>query len=235
LPPKRLISVGKVGLRARDAAALSDYYQKVVGLRELSRDGATITLGAGERPLLVLEQRQNVPATRTIRVAPASSTPPSCCPRAPISAAGSTMPSRSRSPSKAPRTIWSRRRCTSPIPEGNGIEIYADRAPSTWRTEDGNVKMATLRMNIPDVRASVPAGDAGWQGAPDGSIVGHVHLRVGDPTVAEDWWHKELGFDTMAKYGADAVFLSTGGYHHHIGANTWQSRGAGPATRIAPG
>jgi catechol 2,3-dioxygenase len=59
------------------------------------------------------------------------------------------------------------------------------------------------------------------------SIVGHVHLRVGDPTVAEEWWHKELGFDTMAKYGAEAVFLSTGGYHHHIGANTWQSRGAG--------
>ena len=59
------------------------------------------------------------------------------------------------------------------------------------------------------------------------SIVGHVHLRVGDPSTAEDWWHSTLGFDTAAKYGAQAVFLSTGGYHHHIGANAWQSAGAG--------
>ena len=91
--------------------------------------------------------------------------------------------------------------------------------------------MATERMDIPAVRASVPAGDKGWQGAPENSIVGHVHLRVGDPAAAEDWWHRTLGFDTVAKYGAQAVFLSTGGYHHHIGANTWQSAGAGKRDR----
>ena len=83
-------------------------------------------------------------------------------------------------------------------------------------------------MDIPAVRASVPAGDPGWQGAPDGSVIGHVHLRVGDPVAAEEWWQKEMGFDTMAKYGSDAVFLATGGYHHHVGANAWHSRGAGP-------
>jgi catechol 2,3-dioxygenase len=55
-----------------------------------------------------------------------------------------------------------------------------------------------------------------------------VHLRVGDPITAEEWWHAQFGFDTMAKYGADAVFLASGGYHHHIGANAWRSRGAGP-------
>ena len=59
------------------------------------------------------------------------------------------------------------------------------------------------------------------------SVVGHVHLRVGDPVVAEDWWREEFGFDTVARYGTDAVFLSSGGYHHHIGANRWQSAGAG--------
>jgi catechol 2,3-dioxygenase len=54
-----------------------------------------------------------------------------------------------------------------------------------------------------------------------------VHLRVGDPRAAEDFWHREFGFDTVARYGTQAAFLSSGGYHHHIGANTWQSAGAG--------
>jgi len=220
------ISVAKVGLRTRNATALSDYYQRVVGLRELSRDGEAITLGTGERPLLVLEE------DKTLR------------PDDPRSAG--LFHTAFLLPSRADLGRWIEHAVQKQIPiegasdhlvsealyltdpEGNGIEIYADRAPSTWRKEDGNIKMATLRMNIPEVRASVPDGDPGWQGAPDGSVVGHVHLRVGDPTVAEDWWHRELGFDTMAKYGSEAVFLSSGGYHHHIGANTWHSRGAGP-------
>ena len=87
--------------------------------------------------------------------------------------------------------------------------------------------MATERLNIPGLVAAVPAGDAGWQGAPENSVIGHVHLRVGDPAEAEAWWHDEMDFDTMAKYGSSAVFLSSGGYHHHIGANSWSSAGAG--------
>lgn len=227
------ISVAKVGLRSRDAGALSDYYQAVVGLRELSSDGETITLGAADRPLLVIEN------DKTLR------------PDDPRSAG--LFHTAFLLPSRADLGRWINNAVESQIaiegasdhlvsealyltdPDGNGIEIYTDREPSTWRSEDGNIKMATLRMNIPDVRASVPAGDAGWQGAPDGTIVGHVHLRVGDAAAAGDWWHKEMGFDTMAKYGSDAVFLSTGGYHHHIGANAWHSRGAGPRDKDRTG
>ena len=69
--------------------------------------------------------------------------------------------------------------------------------------------------------------NSGWDGAPDGSMIGHVHLRVGDAKDAESWWHEEMKFDTVAHYGGQAVFLSTGGYHHHIGANVWHSSGAG--------
>ena len=93
--------------------------------------------------------------------------------------------------------------------------------------EGSQVAMATERLNIPGVVAAVPAGDAGWKGAPENSVVGHVHLRVGDPEEAEKWWHEEFDFDTVAKYGGEAVFLSSGGYHHHIGANSWRSPGAG--------
>ena len=111
-------------------------------------------------------------------------------------------------------------------PEGNGIEIYADRPRDAWTWNGSQVAMATERLDIPGVLATVPAGDPGWLGAPENTIIGHVHLRVGDPREAEAWWAREFGFDTVARYGAAAVFLSSGGYHHHIGANSWRSAGA---------
>ncbi len=219
------ISVARVGLKARNASALADYYSAVVGLEQLSRDGGTITLGAKERPLLVIE---NDPA--------ASPDDPR---------AAGLFHTAFLLPARADLGRWINHAIADKIriegasdhivseavyltdPEGNGIEIYADRPHESWAWNGGRVAMATERMDIPGVVGSVPAGDAGWQGAPGNTVVGHVHLRVGDPRQAEDWWHGQLGFDTAAKYGAQAVFLSTGGYHHHIGANAWQSAGAG--------
>src|SRR5690606_9996010 len=108
-------------------------------------------------------------------------------------------------------------------PEGNGVEIYADRPHEGWAWNDGMVEMATARMDVPGVVGSIPAGDGGWRGAPENTVVGHVHLRVGNPNEAENFWHEAFGFDTVAKYGEQAVFLSSGGYHHHIAGNIWQS------------
>lgn len=220
------VSVARVGLKTRDANALADFYRRVVGLDELSRDGETITLGARNRPLLVLE---NDPAAK---------------PDNPRSAG--LFHTAFLLPTRADLGRWINRAIAEKIqiegasdhivsealyltdPEGNGIEIYADRPRESWTWEGSQVAMATARMDIPGVIGSVPAGDAGWQGAPENTVVGHVHLRVGDPRAAEAWWHDQFGFDTVARYGAQAVFLSSGGYHHHIGANTWQSAGAGP-------
>lgn len=218
------ISVSRVGLRARDAENLAAYYRAVVGLQELSRDGETITLGAGSRPLLVIE------SDKTAK------------PDDPRSAG--LFHNAFLLPERADLGRWINHAIANGIgidgasdhlvsealyltdPEGNGIEIYADRSPDEWKWNGPSVAMATQRMDIPGVRGSVPAGDAGWHGAPEGSIMGHVHLRVGSPVDAEQWWNNDMGFDTVARYGSDAVFLSTGGYHHHIGANSWQSRGA---------
>ncbi len=219
------VSVARVGLKARNAAALADFYGAVVGLEQLSRDGETITLGAKDRPLLVIE---NDPAAR---------------PDDPRSAGlfhtAFLLPGRADLGRRINHAVERKIRVDGASdhivseaayltdPEGNGIEIYADRPRESWKWSDGQVAMATERMNIPEVVGAVPEGDAGWQGAPENTVVGHVHLRVGDPRQAEDWWHRQLGFDTVARYGSHAVFLSTGGYHHHIGANTWQSAGAG--------
>ena len=219
------VSVSRVGLKARDAENLAAYYRAVVGLQELSRADGAITLGAANRPLLVLE--------------PDASAKPDDPRSAGLFHTAFLLPSR------ADLGRWINRAIANKIgidgasdhlvsealyltdPEGNGIEIYVDRRPQDWKWNGDKVAMATERMNIPAVVASVPAGDAGWQGAPENSVVGHVHLRVGRPEDAEAWWRQEFGFDTVAKYGSQAVFLSSGGYHHHIGANTWQSAGAG--------
>ena len=227
------ISVGKVGIKARDAKTLADYYSAIVGLEQLSSDGETITLGAKDRPLLVIEGDK------------------AAKPDDPRSAG--LFHTAFLLPSRADLGRWINFAAERQIkidgasdhlvsealyltdPEGNGIEIYADRMPSEWKWNGGQIAMTTERMDVAGVRGSVPAGGAGWQGIPENSVVGHVHLRVGDPAAAEDWWHRTLGFDTAAKYGAQAVFLSTGGYHHHIGANTWQSAGAGQRDKSRSG
>lgn len=224
------ISVSRVGLRARDAGKLADFYRDVVGLRELSRDGETITLGTADRPLLVIEGdsalRQEEP--RSAGLFHTAFLLPS---RADLGrwinhAIAKQIPIDGASDHLVSEALY------LTDPEGNGIEIYADRPADQWKWDGSSVAMATHRMDIPGVRGSVPADAPEWEAFPDNSIIGHVHLRVGDPQVAEAWWNGEMGFDTVAHYGRDAVFLSTGGYHHHIGANAWQSRGAGPR---APG
>jgi catechol 2,3-dioxygenase len=219
------ISVSRVGLKARDADALAAYYRDVVGLEELGRDGETITLGAKNRPLLVIESdaaaKPDDPRTAGL------------------------FHTAFLLPTRADLGRWINHAIAQKIqidgasdhivsealyltdPEGNGIEIYADRPRENWQWNGSEVAMATERMDVPSVVGAVPVGDAGWKGVPENTVVGHVHLRVGDPRVAEAWWHDAFGFDTVARYGAQAVFLSSGGYHHHIGANTWQSAGAG--------
>lgn len=217
------ISVSRVGLKARDADALAAYYRAVVGLQELGRDGETITLGAAGRPLLALEQDRTA------------------TPDDPRSAG--LFHTAFLLPGRADLGRWASHAMTNKLavegasdhrvseafyltdPEGNGIEIYADRPRESWLWNGSQVAMSTERMDVRGVIAE--AAGTEWTGAPENTVVGHVHLRVGDPRAAEDFWHSEFGFDTVAKYGAQAVFLSSGGYHHHIGANTWQSAGAG--------
>jgi catechol 2,3-dioxygenase len=220
------VSVARVGLKARNAEALADYYRAVVGLAELSRTNGTISLGAGDRPLLFIESD------------------PSARPDDPRSAG--LFHTAFLLPARADLARWVKHAIEKRIPidgasdhlvsealyltdpEGNGIEIYADRPKEKWARSGGGIEMATAKLDMAGLVAEIPAGDAGWRGIPDNSIIGHVHLRVGDPETAERWWHAQFDFDTMAKYGADAVFLASGGYHHHIGANAWRSRGAGP-------
>lgn len=117
-------------------------------------------------------------------------------------------------------------------PEGNGIEIYIDKPESQWQRNGKLVNMVTEPLNAQDL---ITTATGAWSGMPEGTIIGHVHLMVDDVEKAADFYVNVLGFDITAKYGRQARFLSTGGYHHHLGMNTWQSAGASPKTAQQPG
>jgi catechol 2,3-dioxygenase len=112
-------------------------------------------------------------------------------------------------------------------PEGNGIEIYRDRPRAEWQTAaDGSLQMGTLPLDLNGLAGEV--ADAGLVPGelPGGTKIGHVHLQVSDLRAAEEFYAGVLGFDVTVRGYPGALFVSAGGYHHHIGLNTWHSRGA---------
>ncbi|MFP7300293.1 VOC family protein [Neobacillus niacini] len=107
-------------------------------------------------------------------------------------------------------------------PDGNGIEVYRDRPSKEWTWKNGLVEMATEEL---DGNGILAESDGEWKGLPEGTVMGHIHLHVGDLKKAEEFYTKGLGFEIVSHY-PQAVFLSTGRYHHHIAINTWQGVGA---------
>lgn len=108
-------------------------------------------------------------------------------------------------------------------PDENGIEIYIDRPEEKWTWIADQVHMVTEPLNIADI-LNEATGD--WNGLPANTVMGHIHLSISNLAAAEEFYTKGLGFDVVTRYGRQALFLSTGRYHHHIGLNTWYSENA---------
>lgn len=106
-------------------------------------------------------------------------------------------------------------------PDGLGIEVYADRPRSSWQYRGEQLLMTTRPLDVHGLLAE--AGDEPWAGMPAGTAIGHVHLHVGDLDEAAGFYHSALGFDKVVWDYPGALFLSAGGYHHHLGTNTWSS------------
>ena len=111
-------------------------------------------------------------------------------------------------------------------PDGIGIEVYADRPRDTWRRNGRELMMATDPVDVEGLLRA--AGDAAWTGMPAGTVIGHLHLHVGDLETGRAFYSEALGFDRMAWSYPGALFLGAGGYHHHLGTNTWAGAGARP-------
>jgi len=120
-------------------------------------------------------------------------------------------------------------------PDGNGIEIYRDRSRDEWpRGADGAIAMVTDPLDLDRLLDEGAVDRSRLRGlspddlpaAPEGTRMGHIHLHVADLEAAKRFYVDVVGFDLVARYGAEALFVSAGGYHHHVGLNTWAGRGA---------
>lgn len=121
-------------------------------------------------------------------------------------------------------------------PLGNGIELYADRPRGEWpHLDDGSLDMATGPLNIDRLLFTLKDRLEPWNGLDPRTRMGHVHLQVSDLAAAEDFYTRVLGLELMQHYGDEAAFVSAGDYHHHVGLNTWNSRGSAPAPADAAG
>lgn len=114
-----------------------------------------------------------------------------------------------------------------PDPDGNGIEIYRDRPRAEWRDEHGNFRMGTDPLDLESVLAELNGPSETWHGFPPETGLGHLHLHVRQILEAQNFYCNILGFDLMMNIGS-ALFVSAGGYHHHLGLNVWAGVGAPP-------
>ncbi|WP_088072369.1 VOC family protein [Gottfriedia luciferensis] len=118
-------------------------------------------------------------------------------------------------------------------PDMNGIEIYVDRPSEDWQWNNEYVVMDSRRLDVEGLLAL--AENEVFTGLPKGTIMGHIHLQVSDLNSTEKFYCEGLGFDVVTKYGSQALFISTGRYHHHIGLNTWHSAGGSAPSESSAG
>ena len=219
--------IGRVTLQVGDLARSLAYYERVLGFRVLERSAARAILGdqAGERTLIELRERSGAnPVPRRGRLG--------------LYHYAILLPDRAHLgrllrhlAELGERAGMSDHLVSEALylsdPDGLGIEVYADRPRGGWRLNGQELAMATDPLNVEDLLQA--AGAERWTGMPAGTVIGHVHLYVGDLDQAAAFYHEGLGLDKIVWSYPGALFLSAGGYHHHLGTNTW-AQGAPPAT-----
>lgn len=218
--------MGAVELVVADLQRSIDYYEQAIGLRVHDRDEARASLGAGGEDLLRLfEQPGAKPARRASGLYHFALLLPQRIDLARFlaHAARERVPLAGLSDHFVSEAIY------LSDPDEHGIEIYWDRPRRVWEGQVAE-RMTTLPLDVGSLLDELPDPVAEpFEGLPAGTTMGHVHLRVSDVPSTIAFYRDVLGFDLMAALGGQAAFLSAGGYHHHIGANTWESAGAGQA------
>jgi catechol 2,3-dioxygenase len=211
--------VGRVKLQVSDLARSLAWYEGTIGLRVLEREASRAMLGAhgDDLPFLELVERpgaRSVPRRGLLGLYHVAILLPD------RRALGRFVAHLSRTQTRAGASdhLVSEALYLQD-PDGLGIEVYADRPREEWRVRNGEIEMTTIPLDLGAlVRA---AGGEAWTGAPAGTRVGHVHLSVADLATASAFYHETLGFDRMVWSYPGALFMAAGGYHHHLGTNTW--------------
>lgn len=224
LPPET--RVGAMHLTVSDLERSIGWYEWALGLRVLRREGSRATLGAGGPDLLVLVEEPGArPARRVCGLYHYALLVPERrdLARWLLHVANERVPLAGLSDHFVSEAVY------LSDPDEHGIEVYWDRPREQWEGQVAE-RMTTLPLDVDSVMSELddPPVSA-FEGLPPGTVMGHIHLRVSEIRLTTAFYRDVLGFGLMASLGDQAVFLSAGGYHHHVGANTWESAGAPPA------
>lgn len=219
-------AMGAVTLFVDDLDAMTSYYRDAVTLEVLSATDAAVSLGRGSAPAIVLEHKPAL-APASLGSAGLFHTAIVFESQAALAAAVHSVATRAPGTFTGSADHLVSQAFYFTDPEGNGVELYWDRDRTSWNWAHGRIEMGTLYLDpnrfisehLAEVARTGPVG------------VGHVHLSVGDVGAAREFYVHRLGFETTAEFGDSALFVSAGGYHHHMAMNTWNSRGAGRRTR----
>ncbi len=230
IPPDT--DIGKVALTVSDLERSMQFYTQSLGLKLFGRDGTTARLGAGQNEFLELTE---IPGARyyprTTGLYHFAILVPSRLALALViqHLAETGTPLGGAADHLVSEALY------LADPDENGIEIYRDRPRGEWKLSNGQVEMATNPLDIDDILSELKGQLEEWRGIDAETRMGHIHLKVANIEDSVAFYCDMLGFQLMARYGPSAAFVSAGGYHHHIGMNTWESRGAPPPPADAVG
>ncbi|MFP8642999.1 MULTISPECIES: VOC family protein [Priestia] len=217
------VFVGKVNLKVENLERSLAFYQQIIGFKLLGRkENKALLTADGRTALLSIEQPKNVTAKqpRTTGLYHFALLLPTRSDLGSIlqHLLNSGYPLQGASDHLVSEALY------LADPDGNGIEIYRDRPSSTWEWNDSEVVMDTKPL---DAEAIVAEGNGKpWTGLPSATLMGHIHLHVSELKQTETFYRNGLGFEVVSNYHNQALFISTGRYHHHIGLNVWNGIGA---------
>ncbi len=218
-------SIGFAHLRVSNLARSLQFYKDLLGLAEIERAGQQVTLSPTARPpaILILEELAGArpkPARTTGLYHTAIRLPD----RAGLARLLKRLMAH-RWPLQGASDHGVSEALYLPDPDGLGVELYVDRPQEVWPRQGGTIAMGTEPLDLEDLLAQDPGGEAPWDGISARTDIGHVHMHVADLKQAGDFYQAGLGFDLKLEYYG-ALFLAAGSYHHHIGLNIWAGAGA---------
>jgi catechol 2,3-dioxygenase len=221
-------SIGAVSLTVTDLDRSRSFYEQAIGLRAFDRADGSLAFGTdADHPLIELHGDSTAPALnpRVTGLYHLAILVPS---RRDLALALARL-AQARWPLGGASDHLVSEALYLSDPDGNGIEIYRDRPREQWsRTPEEGLRMATLPLDLDHLLGELAAADGLQELAPPGTTIGHAHLQVSDLSAAERFYNGVLGFDVIVRGYPGALFVSAGGYHHHVGLNSWRSAGASP-------
>src|SRR5438105_1356011 len=228
LPEETRIS--RVHLRTAELERAVAFYSHVLGLKVTRKPGSQAVLSAGEGPgFIVLTEDRNAAPRLALTTG--------------LYHFALRYPSRQDLACALQRLVGSGYSVTGASdhgvseaiylsdPDGNGVELYADRSPSQWRWQNGQIAMVTEPLDLDKLLATI-ADEPATTEPPPQTHLGHIHLHVGSLAVAERFYSEFLGLAVTQRSYPGALFFAAGDYHHHIGVNVWAGKANPPANSV---